>query len=162
VHLAVVRSPARTATEALVLVDGRGPLRPAVSQFGAGTEPVGTPAIDSSVEDDVYLTVDALPTGARGPVTIGVTVQPLVLWLWGGGALVVLGAVLAAVPGRRRRPTDPTSAPVPGTEARPAQRAPVPAAIAPGGAPGSGERAPHEEPAADAEESEEPVPATTP
>jgi cytochrome c-type biogenesis protein CcmF len=117
VGLANLRSPARTATEALVLVDGRGPLRPALSQFGPNTEAVGTPAIDSSLEDDVYLTVDALPVEAGGAVTIGVTVQPLVAWLWGGGALLALGAVLAAVPGRRRRPTDPVSALVPGVSA---------------------------------------------
>ncbi|HUI03106.1 MAG TPA: heme lyase CcmF/NrfE family subunit [Acidimicrobiales bacterium] len=159
-HLAVVRSPVRTATEAVVRVDGGGPLRPAVSQFGSGAEPVGTPAIDSGLEDDVYLTVDALPTQARGPVTIGVTVQPLVMWLWGGGALVVLGAVLAAVPGRRRRPTDPASAPVPGTEARGAARPAAPAGAAPPGAPGQG--APEAEPAPGTAESEEPVPAATP
>jgi len=115
VGLTHISTPARSATEAMVLVDGHGPLRPAVSQFGANTEAVGTPAIDSSLEDDVYLTVDALPVHRGGPVTIGVTVQPLVTWLWGGGLLLVLGAVLAAVPGkRRRRPTDPVSAPVPG------------------------------------------------
>jgi len=117
VGLAHIRTPARTATEALVRVDGRGPLRPALSQFGANTEAVGTPAIDSGLEDDVYLTVDALPATPGGPVTIGVTVQPLVAWLWGGGVLLVIGALLAAVPGRRRRPTDPVSAPVPGGEA---------------------------------------------
>jgi len=111
--LAVVRTPARQATEALVRVDGAGPYRPAVSQFGAGTEAVGTPAIDSGPLDDVYLTVDALPTTPGGAVTLGVTVQPLVAWLWVGGAVVVLGAILAAVPGRRRRATDPASAPVP-------------------------------------------------
>jgi cytochrome c-type biogenesis protein CcmF len=111
--LTQVRTPARTATEALVLVDGRGPLRPAVSQFGAGTDPVDTPAIDSGALDDVYLTVDSLPSAAGGPVGIGVIVQPLVVWLWVGGAILVLGAALAAVPGKRRRPTDPVSAPVP-------------------------------------------------
>jgi len=94
-------------------VDGAGPYRPAVSQFGTGTEAVGTPAIASSPLDDVYLTIDALPTAQGGAVTLGVTVQPLVAWLWVGGAIVVLGAILAAVPGRRRRATDPASAPVP-------------------------------------------------
>ncbi len=108
--LAFVSSPVRTATEALVTVDGHGPYRPAVSQFGPGTEAVGTPAIDSGVFQDVYLTVDSLPAGREGPVSIGVTVQPLVSWLWVGGGIVVLGAVLAALPGRRRRPTDPASA----------------------------------------------------
>jgi cytochrome c-type biogenesis protein CcmF len=108
-----VTSPVRTATEALVLVNGHGPYRPAVSQYGANTEPVGTPAIDSNVWHDVYLTVDSLPAAAGGPVGLGVTVQPLVSWLWVGGAILVLGSVLAALPGRRRRPTDPVSAPVP-------------------------------------------------
>jgi len=111
--LVVVTSPARTATEALVLVNGHGPYRPAVSQYGTNTEPVGTPAIDSNILHDVYLTVDSLPSSSGGPVGIGVTVQPLVTWLWVGGAILVLGSVLAAVPGRRRRPTDPVSAPVP-------------------------------------------------
>jgi len=115
--LTQIRTPARTATEAVIRVDGHGPLFPAVSQYGQNTEAVGTPAIDSSLEDDVYLTVDALPTTAGGPVTIGVTVQPLVVWLWGGGLLLVLGSALAAVPGKRRRPTDPVSAPVPAVEA---------------------------------------------
>ena len=99
------------------MVDGHGPLLPAVSQYGQNSEAVGTPAIDSSLEDDVYLTVDALPVKAGGRVTIGVTVQPLVAWLWGGGLLLVLGSALAAVPGKRRRPTDPVSAPVPAAEA---------------------------------------------
>ena len=122
--LAHVATPARTATEALVLVDGRGPLRPAVSQFGAGTEAVGTPAIRSGFEDDVYLTIDALPAKAGGPVTVGVTVQPLVAWLWAGGGLLVVGSALAAVPGRsRRRPTDPVSAAVP-TSPAPGRRLP--------------------------------------
>jgi cytochrome c-type biogenesis protein CcmF len=108
-----VRSPARTATEARVLVDGHGPYLPAVSQYGTGTDPVGTPAIDSNIFHDVYLTIDRLPAAAGGPVSIGVIVQPLVVWLWVGGAILVLGSLLALVPCRRRRPTDPVSAPVP-------------------------------------------------
>jgi len=120
--LARVSSPARTATEALVRVDGQGPYRPAVSQFGSGTDPVGTPAIDSGLLSDVYLTIDTLPSTATGPVGIGVTVQPLVAWLWVGGIVLVIGALLAALPGGRRRPTDPVSAPVPAAAARPDDR----------------------------------------
>jgi cytochrome c-type biogenesis protein CcmF len=118
VGLTNVRTAASTATEALVRVDGHGLLRPALTQFGAGTQAVGTPAIDSGPVDDVYLTVDDLPVSPGGAVTIGVTVQPLVAWLWAGGGLVVLGSLLAAVPGRRRRATDPVSAPVPAVVAR--------------------------------------------
>ena len=46
--------------------------------------------------------------------------MPLSLWLWIGGGLLAVGTVLAAFPGRRRRrPTDPVSAPIPSTEAAP-------------------------------------------
>jgi cytochrome c-type biogenesis protein CcmF len=109
--LTQVRTPAKDATEALVLVDGHGPWHPAVSQFGAGTEPVTTPAIDSGFFEDVYLTVDSLPNTAGGTVGIGVIVQPLVAWLWAGGTILVLGALLAAVPDRRRRSAGSASGP---------------------------------------------------
>ena len=35
---------------------------PAISQFGSGTQAVGTPAIDSSWRDDLYLTIDSIPS----------------------------------------------------------------------------------------------------
>jgi cytochrome c-type biogenesis protein CcmF len=42
---------------------------------------------------------------------IGVTVQPLISWLWIGGFIVAFGTLLAMLPGRRRRPVMPASAP---------------------------------------------------
>ncbi len=105
-----VVTPSHTSLEADVRVD-RGTFVPALSQFNGSSQDVGTPAIDSSWRDDVYLTVDSIP-GGRAPWTFGVAEQPLVMWLWVGAALVAAGSVLAAVPGRRRRPTDPISTPV--------------------------------------------------
>jgi cytochrome c-type biogenesis protein CcmF len=37
----------------------------------------------------------------------------MVMWLWIGGGLMGVGTLLSAFPGRRRKPTDATSAPVP-------------------------------------------------
>ena len=107
----VVRTPSHVSQQALLRIDGGAVFTPAISQFGTGTQAVGTPAIDSSLTSDVYLTINSIPDRS-GPWTFGVVVQPLVMWLWIGGALVVVGSVLSAVPGRRRRPTDPVSAPV--------------------------------------------------
>jgi cytochrome c-type biogenesis protein CcmF len=105
----VVHTPSHTSRQAVLVVDGGGTFTPAITRFGAGTQPVGTPAVDSSWRSDVYLTINSIPDRG-GAWTFGVVVQPLVMWLWIGGALVVIGSVLAAVPGRRRRPTDPVSA----------------------------------------------------
>jgi cytochrome c-type biogenesis protein CcmF len=130
--LRTIRTPARLATEALVAVDGAGPFRPAISQFGgARSVAVGTPAIDSGLFGDVYLTFDAVggtgeTSGAQpirdlpaGSVAVGVVVEPLLAWLWAGGLLMGLGGLLALVPGSRRRPTDPVSAAVAGPGRRP-------------------------------------------
>ncbi len=117
-----VRSPSRSATEALVRVDGGGVFHPAVTQFaGANSEAVGTPAIDSSFTGDVYMTFDAVggsggataaqefPNLPNGAVAVGVVVEPLIAWIWAGGLLIGLGGLLALAPGRRRRPTEPAS-----------------------------------------------------
>ncbi|MHB8319670.1 MAG: heme lyase CcmF/NrfE family subunit [Acidimicrobiales bacterium] len=122
-RVTTVRTPVRAATEALVKVDGGGVFKPAVSQFGgSGSAPVGTPAIDSGLFGDVYLTFDAI--GGDGPasggqvitnlpagsIAVGVVIEPLIAWIWAGGLLIGAGGVLALVPGRRRRrPTDPVS-----------------------------------------------------
>ena len=108
-----VRTPSHLSQQALLRIDGGAVFTPAISQFGRGTQAVGTPAIDSSLTADVYLTINSIPDRG-GAWTFGVVVQPLVMWLWIGGALVVVGSVLSAIPGRRRRPTDPVSAPVAG------------------------------------------------
>jgi cytochrome c-type biogenesis protein CcmF len=113
-----VKTSASTAQEAIIKVDGGGDFHPALTSFGSNTSNVvGTPSIDSGWRDDVYLTIDKIPSGSS--VVIGVVVQPLVSWMWVGGALLVVGTLLSAVPGRRRRPTDPVSKPVAGIAGTP-------------------------------------------
>ena len=70
--LRVTTTPQRTATEAVIRVDGGGLFYPAVSQYdGSASEGVGTPAIDSGFFGDVYLTLSGIggtgqSTGAQG------------------------------------------------------------------------------------------------
>jgi cytochrome c-type biogenesis protein CcmF len=71
--------------------------------------------VKTGATEDVYLTITRLAEedDPNGPVTIRVLVFPLVLWIWVGGGIMGFGTVLAMWPGRRRRrPTDPTSAPI--------------------------------------------------
>ena len=88
-------SPARHFEGALVLVNGQGPYKPGVSWFGSAIEPVGTPALDSGPLRDVYITLESLPKHPNGKLTLGVTIQPLVMWLWVGGAMTVVGILIA-------------------------------------------------------------------
>ncbi len=90
-----------------VLVDGELQT-PAISTFPFGGQTIGTPATRSSIWDDIQLSVLSAPEGS-GSTIVRVTVQPLVWWLWFGGAVMALGTVLAAVPGRSRRPASDTA-----------------------------------------------------
>ena len=114
-----VAHPNRRAEVADVRVDGGRVYQPALNLFPNGTQAIGTPSVRTGLTEDVYLSLISVPRVPGGPVVLAVLVQPLVVWLWIGGALMALGTAMAAVPGRRRRrPTDAASAPVP--EAAPA------------------------------------------
>jgi cytochrome c-type biogenesis protein CcmF len=108
----------RRSTVASIRVDGGRIYRPAITQFVGGGQAIGTPSVRSTAREDVYLTLVSAPQAAGDPAVIGVLVMPLVSWLWFGGGIVALGTVLAAWPGRRRRPTEPVSAPVAGDTGR--------------------------------------------
>ncbi len=107
-----VQHPDRTSLVADIRVDGGKVYRPQISDYladpGGG---IGTPSVRSTPIDDVYLTIAAAPQTPSDPTVIGVTVQPLISWLWIGGFIVAFGTLLAMLPGRRRRPVLPASAP---------------------------------------------------
>ncbi|MGI9602075.1 MAG: heme lyase CcmF/NrfE family subunit [Acidimicrobiales bacterium] len=112
-----VIEPDRTEVRALVQVDDDGVYAPGISTFPGGGQTIGTPSVRTSFTNDVSLSL--IQVQDTGAVQIRVTVQPLIMWLWIGGGVMALGSVLAAFPGRRRRPTSPVSAPVPTADADP-------------------------------------------
>jgi len=101
-----VNSPGRSSLIATVDLDGRA-YYPAVEQFALSNDAVPSPAVRSTPTKDVYLTLASVPTAGKSPAAIGVIVEPLVVWLWVGGLVIVLGALLSLWPSdrRRRRPT---------------------------------------------------------
>ncbi|MDE3031117.1 MAG: heme lyase CcmF/NrfE family subunit [Acidobacteriota bacterium] len=109
-----VSSALEKQTQLVVNVDGHV-LRPAITTFnGRSSQPVGTPAIDSNLLRDVYVTFDAVggngaTSGAQvatdvpaGSVVLGVTVEPLLSWLWIGGLMVGVGSALSFARRRHR------------------------------------------------------------
>jgi len=112
-----VSSALEKQTQLVVNVDGHV-LRPAITTFnGRSSQPVGTPAIDSNLLRDVYVTFDAVggngaTSGAQvatdvpaGSVVLGVTVEPLLSWLWIGGLMVGVGSALSFARRRHREET---------------------------------------------------------
>jgi cytochrome c-type biogenesis protein CcmF len=110
--LANVTGATHSAIQARVRIDGGPVYAPAISDYPFANEEIGTPSVRSQPTEDIYLTLAGTPAKAGDPAVIGVVVEPLVMWIWIGGGVILLGTALAAWPGRRRRPTDPVSAPV--------------------------------------------------
>lgn len=81
--------------------DGKriGTLEPRLNQYKTMRQPIGTPVVHSTPMEDLYLSlVQVDPTA--GTVSVDVIVQPLVWWLWFGGGVIVLGALIAGWPRR--------------------------------------------------------------
>ncbi|HEX7097320.1 MAG TPA: cytochrome c-type biogenesis CcmF C-terminal domain-containing protein, partial [Acidimicrobiales bacterium] len=113
-----VESPEKVSDKVLVRIDGGKVYAPALNRFTFSGMSVGTPSVRTGFTEDIMLAVLNLPENPGDPVTLRVTVQPLVLWLWVGGGIVAVGTLLAAFPGRRRKPTAPVSEAVTGAARR--------------------------------------------
>ncbi len=99
-----------------------GTLQPRMNFYHVSDEPVPTPDVRSNVRGDLYVNLMAFdPNGANA--TVKVIVEPLVPWIWFGGLVMVLGALIGLFHGdrRRKRPRGPDTG---AASAAPAARAP--------------------------------------
>ena len=81
--------------------DDLGVYAPAISTFPGAPQGIGTPSVRTGLREDVYLTLISSPN-RQGRVTIGVAVNPMMLWLWLGGGVLALGTIVALTPKSRR------------------------------------------------------------
>ena len=93
------RQPHRTSQIATLSVAANGKsvggLRPAINQYPSMREPIGTPAVRTSLTHDLYLTVmNVMPDGRVG---IRAIVTPAVLWIWIGVFIMTAGMALCMV-----------------------------------------------------------------
>ncbi len=107
-----VRDDRSISVKALVLVDGKKIYAPAITKYTRIGMNVGTPSVRTSLTKDIYLTLEPPVRQDANEARIKVFIKPMIIWLWIGTALMAVGTVLAAFPGRRRKPTDATSAPI--------------------------------------------------
>ena len=97
-----VNAPGRSSLVATVDLDGHA-YYPAVEEFALSNDAVPSPAVRSTPVEDVYMTLASTPTAGKSPAAIGVIVEPLVLWLWIGGLVIIMGAALSLWPAGQRR-----------------------------------------------------------
>lgn len=88
--------------------DELGVYAPSISSFPNFTSAVGTPSVRTSWREDLYLSLSNTEDDA-GRIGLTVRVNPLVVWLWVGGFVMLLGTAVCLLP--RRREVLATSAP---------------------------------------------------
>jgi cytochrome c-type biogenesis protein CcmF len=116
VSLDEVHQPIFQALQATVSISdatGARELHPQMRQYAKWEELNSQVSIRSTWKEDLYLTLAA--ADGQGGVTIQAIVNPLVAWLWIGGIVLSIGALLALLP--RIAP-----APVTKVETKPARR----------------------------------------
>ena len=97
-----------------------GVLSPRMNHYESQREPVGTPAVRTSLFEDLYLSVMNIDP-AQGTLGLLALVNPMVAWIWGAALVMALGGLAALWPGHRAV----AAAPV-----RVASRVPAPSRVA--------------------------------
>ena len=76
-------------------------MRPAKRFYPAEQQPIGTVDVRSTAREDLYLVLSSFAQDGT-TATVKALVRPLVMWIWLGGWVMVLGSLIAIWPDRRR------------------------------------------------------------
>jgi cytochrome c-type biogenesis protein CcmF len=125
--LETYRVPGIRVTEASLTAFDRGRSVGRLRTRSLFHEVEGQPTTDiglrSTWRDDLYVVLVGVAPDGRA--TFRVLVNPLVMWIWVGGVVVALGAIIALVPIRSRQerpfavPLEPSMSPAPSMLERP-------------------------------------------
>jgi cytochrome c-type biogenesis protein CcmF len=98
-----------------------GSLATALRDYPNSPTAIATPAVRSSLGEDLYVTLLASDS-ETGAVTLHLFLNPMVVWIWIGGAMVGAACLFAIWPGGRPRAVpveEQLASPVPSVEATP-------------------------------------------
>ena len=86
-----------------VLKDGSpaGTISPERRYYINAEQPTTEVSLRMTLIEDLYVTMPGI--GKNEVITLKVTVNPLMVWMWIGAAIMVLGGIVAAIPVRRKK-----------------------------------------------------------
>jgi cytochrome c biogenesis factor len=96
--------PHRVATVARVAITKDGKpvevVEPRMNQYAAMREPIGTPAVHSTLAGDLYVSIMNLD-GSGQNVGLLLLITPMVSWIWIAVLLMGLGGIISIIPHRQ-------------------------------------------------------------
>jgi cytochrome c-type biogenesis protein CcmF len=75
-----------------------GVMKPALKFFPTQQSPIGRAVHQSSLSEDIYLILSGFSQVDRNQATLKILVRPLVVWMWIGGFVIVLGTLICIWP----------------------------------------------------------------
>lgn len=89
-----------------------GTMEPRMNYYRVSDQPVPTPDVRSRISGDLYINLMAFESNGAN-ATVKVIVEPFVPWIWFGGLVIVIGAIIGlGYAGRTAVATDPAANPV--------------------------------------------------
>jgi cytochrome c-type biogenesis protein CcmF len=84
--------------------DGKslGTVEPRMNHYKTMGQAIGTPAVMTAPDEDLYMSLVQVDVDAK-LASVSLVVEPLVVWIWIGGGVMLFGTILAAWPIGRRR-----------------------------------------------------------
>ena len=111
-NLAANQNDRRIHIFANVRIDGDEVYTPGSTIYRQMGTPVATPSVRPGFREDLFLVLDRFEDNPEDPISLRIIVRPLISWMWVGGIMMAAGSALALFPGKRRRGTEPVSAPL--------------------------------------------------
>lgn len=106
------QEPHRVATVARIAVTKNGKpvevLEPRMNQYQSMREPIGTPAVHSTITGDLYVSIQNLDGNGENAGLL-LLITPMVGWIWGAVLLMGLGGVISIIPMRRTATVESTA-----------------------------------------------------
>ncbi len=97
----VEQQPHLSSQQAILQVEKNGNLlgtmKPALNQYQSLREPIGTPAVRTTLTHDLYLSLQSVD--GNGGIGLRAIVTPAVVWIWIGVCVIVIGTVMSLVSG---------------------------------------------------------------
>jgi len=75
-----------------------GVMSPALKFFPSQQSPIGRAVYRSSIDEDIYLILSGFSEVNRNQATLKAMVRPLLVWMWIGGFVIVLGTLISILP----------------------------------------------------------------
>jgi len=75
-----------------------GVMTPALKFFPSQQSPIGRAVYRSSIDEDIYLILSGFSELNNNQATLKAMVRPLLVWMWIGGFVIVLGTLIAILP----------------------------------------------------------------